>query len=534
MPEYRETDIIVPVYNAPEDLRECVDSVLKHTDAPYRLVIIDDNSTDGGVSEYLDALERRGLGNVVIKRNGANLGFVGTVNRGMGESGSDVVLLNSDTVVTPGWLGRMRECAYSDPSVASVTPLTNNGTICSVPNFCEDNALPDGLTAEGMAGLVERVSMRAYPRVPTGVGFCMLIKREALNEVGLFDQETFGRGYAEENDWCCRAKELGWTHAADDATFIYHKGAMSFKGDKERLIEANLKLLVNKYPYFFEMIDRFIADNPLYDIQENIRFRFSHAARKGPAVLVVHGPADGVEKWAGLSGYEFYSLVCYGGTLTLRELCAGGTEYRFRLPHAVDIPSYSHAAYGDAVEKIIATFKISAAVVEGLNGHSLEFFKAARRAGIPYGINYSDAVACPAGDCASSDGDYAACLRAARLAGNPDALLSKWRNAVMDAVSGAAAVAGAIPAEAAVKGFGDITGRAGKFLDTLGVGETVASGREFSWREISESRAWDDTRVRERYTEKQRQAFDYMISLANKNRKALGLAKALYQLLRGR
>jgi glycosyltransferase involved in cell wall biosynthesis/GT2 family glycosyltransferase len=327
-------DIIIPVFNAPDDLRACVDSVLADTDGDYRLVLIDDCSTDPAVEKYLKALEARKIANLEIEYNALNSGFVKTANRGMREGVSDVVLLNSDTVVTRGWLGKMVKCAYSDESIASVTPLTNNGTICSVPKFYEDNPLPEGMSVAGMGELVERVSRRSYPRIPTAVGFCMYMKRAALEKVGYFDEETYGRGYGEENDWCCRAMELGYTHALDDATFIYHKGAMSFKGDSAALQERNTGLLLERYPYYNDMVGRFITENPLREIQENIRLHLDIARqqRRGPLRIlhVVHGfpPVNR----AGTETYTYYLAMAQasmGNDVSVFCWVVDGTKTRY-------------------------------------------------------------------------------------------------------------------------------------------------------------------------------------------------------------
>ena len=99
-----QVDIVVPVYNAPDDLRDCVDSVLACTFGAFTLVLIDDGSTDPRIPAYFDALARRGDPRIELLRNGRNEGFTATANRGMARSRADVVLLNSDTLVTRGWL----------------------------------------------------------------------------------------------------------------------------------------------------------------------------------------------------------------------------------------------------------------------------------------------------------------------------------------------------------------------------------------------------------------------------------------------
>ncbi|HEY7903166.1 MAG TPA: glycosyltransferase, partial [Casimicrobiaceae bacterium] len=139
-------DIVVPVYNAADDLERCLDSVLAHTDGDYRLIVIDDASPDPRVRACFARLDARRLPQVALRVNGSNLGFTQNANRGMrtARAGADVVLLNSDTVVTRGWLDALARCAASDPTIGTITPFSNNAEICSLPRFCEDNRWPPG------------------------------------------------------------------------------------------------------------------------------------------------------------------------------------------------------------------------------------------------------------------------------------------------------------------------------------------------------------------------------------------------------
>ncbi len=187
--------------------------------------MIDDASPEPELTRYL-----RGLGSAVtLLENAANLGFVATVNRGMAlHPERDVVLLNSDTVVANDWLDRLRECAWREPATASVTPFSNNATICSYPGFCADNALPQGMSVAELDALFRDTNRGASVAIPTAVGFCMYIRRDCLEQVGLFDVALFGRGYGEENEFCLRAARRGWQHLLCADVFVYHAGGVSF------------------------------------------------------------------------------------------------------------------------------------------------------------------------------------------------------------------------------------------------------------------------------------------------------------------
>lgn len=266
----RPIDIIIPVYNAYEDLVQCIDSILGTIAGySYRVILINDFSTDDRIPPYLEKVAFEN-DNIISLSNEINLGFVKTVNKGMSYSTNDIVLLNSDTIVTQGWLSKITSCAYSSELIATVTPFTNNGTICSVPNFGEDNEIPEGFSIESFAEMIEEISLRKYPQIPTAVGFCMFIKRDVLEKVGLFDDESYSKGYGEENDFCCRVTEYGYVNVLDDATFIYHRGSMSFKNDKESLIIRNSEVLRSKFPYYFDRVSSFLSSNSVLPLIENI------------------------------------------------------------------------------------------------------------------------------------------------------------------------------------------------------------------------------------------------------------------------
>ena len=273
----KNIDIIVPVYNAYEFTEECIKSILRNTDLKtHTLVLINDKSPDEKILPMLLKYKEENTDKrIVVLDNEENLGFVKTVNKGMQYSKNDVILLNSDTEVTKNWIEKIQKCAYSNKYIATVTPLTNNGTICSVPNFGVDNELPKNMNLDEYAEMIESTSKNRYPELTTGNGFCMYIKREVIEELGLFDDKTFGKGYGEENDFCYRALDHGYINVLCDNTFIYHKGTQSFKKEnmtasRAALIDEHMRLLRKKHPIYVQKTDNFIANNPIKDIQENV------------------------------------------------------------------------------------------------------------------------------------------------------------------------------------------------------------------------------------------------------------------------
>ena len=129
----RTVDVIVPVHDAFEELGACLQSVQQHG-GDYRLVLIDDGSTDERIGALFRQLSAAKSPRVVLLRNERPLGFAATANRGMAFSRNDVVLLDSNTEVTTGWLDKIRQCAASDPGIGTVTPLSSDAGIGSAPS----------------------------------------------------------------------------------------------------------------------------------------------------------------------------------------------------------------------------------------------------------------------------------------------------------------------------------------------------------------------------------------------------------------
>lgn len=289
----KNIDIIVPIYNAYEFTEECIKSVIRNTDlSKHTLVLINDKSPDENILPMLLKYKNENSDKkIVVLDNEQNMGFVKTVNKGMKYSENDVILLNSDTEVTANWVDKIQKCGYSNDYIATVTPLTNNGTICSVPNFGIDNELPDDMTLDEYAEMIEQISKNRYPELTTGNGFCMYIKRSVINELGLFDDETFEKGYGEENDFCYRALDHGYINVLCDNTFVYHKGTQSFKKEnltasRAALIDEHMQLLRKKHPIYVQKTDNFIANNPIRDIQENVNLNILLHKKKRILYLV--------------------------------------------------------------------------------------------------------------------------------------------------------------------------------------------------------------------------------------------------------
>lgn len=253
-------EVIVPIYNAVEALGRCLAALATRLPDWAGLQLVDDASPDPRVQALLAQAAPTLPARTRILRQPDNLGFVGTVNAAIARAPGDVVLLNADTVVSQGWLDRLRACMDADPGIASATPWSNNAEIASFPRTLIANPVPDDpdRIAAAAAGLAP-----AYPDIPTAVGFCVWLRRAALDSVGTFDQATFGRGYGEENDWCMRAAGHGWRHVLCDSAYVVHQGGASFAAEGIRPNGDQLARLVARYPHYNALIADFIRRDPL-------------------------------------------------------------------------------------------------------------------------------------------------------------------------------------------------------------------------------------------------------------------------------
>ena len=346
-PAEHPVDVIVPVYRGLQDTQRCIQSVLASTcRTPWRLVIINDASPEPEITQWLrEFVAQSGDPRLLLLENEENLGFVGTVNRGMALSADhDVLLLNSDTEVAGDWLDRIRAAAYGDQKVASVTPFSNNATICSYPRFCQDNDLPAGWTTAELDALCARTNPGQVVDVPTGVGFCMYIRRAALADVGLFDVENFGKGYGEENDFCVRAAQAGWRnlHALD--TFVRHFGGVSFGDSKSPRERAAMETMRRLHPRYEAEVIAFVRQDPAAPARAALDFARVTAGQRPVILAVMHdrqgGTLQHVHDLAQLLARQASFLMLRpapGGQVGLQLAEPGSaSELRFALPDEFD------------------------------------------------------------------------------------------------------------------------------------------------------------------------------------------------------
>lgn len=269
-----------------------------------------------------------------VQTNPRNLGFVGASNRAVAEAvdrGMDLVLLNSDTVVSPGALREMVRVSRLDPMIGFVNPRSNNATLATLPYQDRFRSAAPPEAEAGWRELSRLLPELSY--VPTAVGFCLLIRWGILAEFGGFD-EIYGRGYNEENDLIMRASRRGYRAVLANHAFVWHEGSTSFGRSPEALaLEArNRDILLTRYPEYVRLTDDYFnsaeqqaeillgALLPDADGRIDVALDFSTfpAAHNGTSIAGEQLLAAAAELWADrynlhvLASPEVYDFHDYG------------------------------------------------------------------------------------------------------------------------------------------------------------------------------------------------------------------------------
>lgn len=290
-------DIIIPVYDGYEEtLRAIYNAVKADNETTHEIVVISDCGPNHALNSELERLAQQGL--FTLLKNEINLGFVQTVNRGFSlHPNRDVLILNADAFVNGNYLDRIREHTLHG-RVATVTPLTSNGEICSYPHVCRDNSWKLEINDEELDKLAAIANRRKNVEIPTGVGFCMYITRDALNDVGFFDAEAFGKGYGEENDFCVRATRLGYTHLLAGDVYVRHAGGVSFSERKLQAIQRAMRVMEERHPGYNVTIQEYITRDPATALRRRLDIARLNRISNAPLsfLYVFHTWGGGTEK----------------------------------------------------------------------------------------------------------------------------------------------------------------------------------------------------------------------------------------------
>ncbi|MCC7275263.1 MAG: glycosyltransferase family 2 protein [Alphaproteobacteria bacterium] len=250
---YPFVQIIVPVFNGDAAVRECLQSVVRATTTPFQVLVVNDGSrahTTRLLREFAATDPR-----IAVFDRTVNRGYTKSINEAVKLTAAEwVVVLNSDTIVSHGWLARLLDAARSRPDVGMAGPLSNAASWQSIPRVKDadggwtSNPFVAPADTERVQSALERVSERAYPEVPLLNGFCTLIARTVFERCGIYDEDAFPIGYGEETDLCLRAAKAGFKLVVADDCFVYHRKSLSFGGKQRRtLSRAGNQEIANKH-----------------------------------------------------------------------------------------------------------------------------------------------------------------------------------------------------------------------------------------------------------------------------------------------
>ena len=261
--------IVIPVFNACMDVEECIRSIIDSTHSPFEIILSDDGSgeyTEQRIKNWINLDPR-----VKYFRHKENVGYTRNINSAIQKCVAEfIVLLNSDTIVTNGWIDKLYEGMQTADNVAAVGPLSNAASWQSIPKTKAANGdwmvnlFPAEITPSVIAGYLDQLSSREYPEFPLLNGFCTMFRKSALEEVAYFDDEAFPQGYGEENDLCLRLGNAGYTLRVAESAFVYHKKSKSFGNERRKeLSKAANAILKSKHPETdFVKIEELMRTNP--------------------------------------------------------------------------------------------------------------------------------------------------------------------------------------------------------------------------------------------------------------------------------
>lgn len=446
-------DVIVPVYaGRAETLNTLLHVLQSRCRIGYSVIVVNDDSPDGDLCSDLRHLKNRGL--IELKENESNQGFVASVNTGCTvHPARDVVWLNADTEVYDGWIDRLHAAAYRAPGIASVTPLTNNGTIASYPRFNADTPGPLEMEWAEIDRLAARFNTAKCVQAPTGVGFCMYVRRAALRDVGPLDQAAFGRGYGEENDFCQRAVAKGWKNVIAADVFVRHFGATSFRDSRADRVEAAMRVLDRRHPDYRAKVRSFIDNDPLEGARRTLDLaRLGALSRRRNMLIVSHSRGGGTEQHI---QQETARLEAQGWSVYTLNTGTGGPGSAC-LSHAgaAITPQLSALRLEDGwIWKALSLLRIERVQIHHLIDFPREaplmFARRLRQLGVPYSVTVHDYFAvCPRVNLVDLSGRYCgepdaagcrSCLLS-RGSSTSEFNITKWRGRYGVLLSGAQSV----------------------------------------------------------------------------------------------
>jgi GT2 family glycosyltransferase len=373
----RLVTVIVPIYDDIDVTRACLESLAAQEagDLVIRVVLVDDAAPDPAMTGLVvDMSGRHGFELIVNRRN---LGFIGAVNRALERIVvGDIVLLNADVVLPPRAIAKLAAAAQVRPDIGIVNPLTNNGQFNSFPSMFGANDFPSPGRIAAIDAVAERTANGRLVETPGGIGYCMYVTRACLDAVGAIP-EVYLRGYYEDVEFCLRARERGFATVCAPDIYVGHKGTVSFKDEKKRLVARNERVNEARFPLHAPSCRAFRRADPLRAIRAAVE---AEAFPLLPVDVVVAGGASYLPvlraRAAGLARSGEAALIlswsALNGTLAAQMQRYGDAE-----PRQAVYPLDAGGALVDLVETVLtlAPRRIELAGAPGLFSATLDMLR---------------------------------------------------------------------------------------------------------------------------------------------------------------
>jgi GT2 family glycosyltransferase/glycosyltransferase involved in cell wall biosynthesis len=412
----RAVAVVVPVHGNAKLVHDCLHALAATIPPGTAVIVVDDASPGPEIAALLALFRVRPRWRVL--HHAVNRGFPAAANTGLRAAAAlpgqhDVILLNSDTLTPPGWVEALRQAVHAAGDIGTATPLSNDATIVSYPDPAGGPALP--IPLRRLSALAAAANRGVAVEIPTAVGFCMYVRSECLRQTGLFREDVFAQGYGEENDFCIRARHLGWRHVAVPSLLVAHLGGQSFGTARAQLTQRNLAVLERLHPGYHALIASFQAADPLAEPRRRLdalRWRAGRM-RGGAVVLVTHDSGGGVERVvreraaalraAGRRPILLRAVMARDGRREyLPGLCrvdddgGGFPNLRYRVPQ--ELRELARLLRGDRVQHV---------ELHHLLGHDHAVLRLARLLDVPVETHLHDyALFCPRISLVGRDGRY--------------------------------------------------------------------------------------------------------------------------------
>ena len=407
----RPVAVVIPMHNQASAALACLASILASGCGDSPVIVIDDGSREMELTEALDRLAR--AKRIRLLRHERPQGFPASANAGIAACPEyDVAVLNSDTLVPPGWLGRLTNAAYRAPDIGTVTPLSNNAGFLTYPTPNEAGIMPDIVTTMQLDRLARRANGHDPIEIPVGLGFCLYIKRTCLDAVGALRADIFAQGYGAADDFCLHAVSLGWRHVALPGLYVAHGGGARF-GSADRYLRLRNEAILNRlHPSYPDLIRSFSIADPLAEARRRLdltRWRAARPTVRRSVILITHAAGGGVEQRVSeaAAGYRADGLAA----VVLRPgLLRDGR-------HAVVVGDGPEGGYPNlrytfpdgmrALLNLLRGTHPEWIEVHHVLGHPPAIYDAVRRLGVPYDAYIHDyAWICPRISLMGSDDRY--------------------------------------------------------------------------------------------------------------------------------